>query len=217
MRNIICQRKNAIPGRFTARLCSQWDQEQNHSRWQTECLDTMFTHFLSVLHFWHFLQLEVNENPEGNDEWIQPSFALTQKAIFTFLEPKSCHEEKLLKDKDYIPPAKEEFTFFKTSIPSTSSLQLDWRRRKVSLSGWYLSLRDHTPPCSAVSRPLKGAGCPHTLMVLLKQFWKKALGRGRVTPEGNDFHLISISAGLLSGCYFQRSGLGKIWFLLAFQ
>lgn len=169
----------------------------------------MFTHFLSVLHFWHFLQLQVNENPEGNDEWIQPSFALTQEAIFIFSEPESCHGEQLLKDKRYIPPAKEEVTFFKTSIPSTSSLQLDWRRQKASLSGWYLALRDHTPPRSTVRRPLKGAGCPHALMVLLKQFWKTALGRGRVTPEGNDFHLIAISRGSGLGVPFKDPALEK--------
>lgn len=151
----------------------------------------------------------MNENPEGNNEWLQPSFVLTQKAVFTFSETEGCHLELLLKDKD-IPPGKGGAHVFETSLQFPVC-------RWTGGGRWFQCLGDishpgpHTPPCSAVSGTLNGANCLLTVLALLRHFGRKHREATASPLARSDFHLICLYfLGFWAGCYFQRSGLGKI-------
>lgn len=129
------------------------------------------------------VQLEVNEDPEGNNEWTQLSFTLIQRQFLHFSETEGCHLEKLLKDKD-IPPGNGETDVFETS----PQFPVCRRRPKVSLSGWCLSVRAlHSSSMLSGEQDSHRSRWPRCLFVVIEAFWEAVGRKACIAPEGMVF------------------------------
>lgn len=122
----------------------------------------------------------MNESLAGSNEWIQPSFALTPQAVFTFSETQGCYLEKLLRNKD-IPPGRRGFHVFETPLPSIPSLQVGWGGER-SRDVWGTSAPKSRAPAPRSSEwTLQADRSPACLfVVVIELFWRKALKRGCV-------------------------------------
>lgn len=105
----------------------------------------------------------MNESLAGSNEWIQPSFALTPQAVFTFSETQGCYLEKLLRNKD-IPPGRRGFHVFETPFPVC---RWDGATKGVEMCGEHLLLRAEHPLHAAVSGLSKQTDRLHVFLLLL--------------------------------------------------
>lgn len=120
----------------------------------------------------------MNESPAGSNEWIQPAFALTPQAVFTFSETRGCDLEKLLRNKD-IPPGRRGVRVFEAPLSSIPRLQVGWGGEGSTDVRGTSAPRGRAPAPRSGERTLQADGSPAGLFVVVTElFWGKALKRG---------------------------------------